>query len=194
MIVAQRTLPAPRAMAAKEAPLTRIVAAGKAVEPVHEEILVEGAGLNGMVKVAVRRGATFQEIIVSVAKIGNFPAKEAHLFLEDEDVPLDPNHQVDAKHPRHKVHHVHTQKEIGVLVHFNGLDREASFSPATTVQKVLAWAAAEFKIPFPESGEARLALPGSSEPLQATAHIGRYVPHHQNKLPLYMQAPAGITG
>ena len=158
----------------------------------HDEILVQGAGLNEVVKVSIRRGATFQEIIVSVARMGNFPAANAHLFLEDEQTPLNPNHRVDAKHPLHKIHHVHTQKEIGVEVHFNGQEHQTNFSPATTVRKVLAWAAHEFKIPDQDGKEVFLSMPDSSQPLQDTAHIGRFVPHDQNKLVLKVMNPTRV--
>ncbi len=158
----------------------------------HDEILVQGAGLNEVVKVSIKRGATFQEIIVSVARIGNFPAAKAHLFLEDAETPLNPSHRVDAKHPIHKIHHVHTQKEIGVEVHFNGLEHQTNFSPATTVRKVLAWAAHEFKIPDQDGREVFLSMPDSSEPLQDTAHIGRFVPHDQNKLVLNVMNPTRV--
>src|SRR5665213_3609252 len=143
----------------------------------HDEILVQGAGLNEVVKVSIRRGATFKEIIVSVARMGNFPAANAHLFLEDEETPLNPNHRVNAKHPLHKIHHVHTQKEIGVEVHFHGQEHQTNFSPATTVRKVLAWAAHEFKIPDQDGKEVFLSMPDSSQPLADGAHIGRFVPH-----------------
>jgi hypothetical protein len=158
----------------------------------HDEILVQGAGLNEVVKVSIKRGATFQEIIVSVARMGNFPAAKAHLFLEDEEVPLNPSHRVDAKHPIHRIHHVHTQKEIGVAVHFHGQEHQTNFSPATTVRKVLAWAAHEFKIPDQDGKEVFLSMPDSTEPLQDTAHIGRFVPHDQNKLVLNVMNPTRV--
>lgn len=72
---------------AKEAQLAAEAAKAQAALLAQEEILVEGAGLAGMVKVAIKPGATFQEIIVSVAQIGNFPATEAHLFWKTKIFP-----------------------------------------------------------------------------------------------------------
>jgi hypothetical protein len=165
---------------------------GKTVNLSGDEILVQGPGMTEMVTVTIKRGATYEEIIVSVAKMGNFPAKKAHLFLEDGLVPLDPKLRVEETHPRHLVHHVHTQKEIAVTVHHNGLQHQTRFSPATTVRKVLAWASREFKISDHDGVEVFMAIPGSSVPLPDSVHIGRYVPHDQNKLALNVMTPARV--
>jgi hypothetical protein len=157
-----------------------------------DEILVQGAGLTEVVKVSIKLGATFEEIIVSVARMGNFPAKKAYLFLEDSQVPLNPKRRLDSKHPRHLVHHVHTQKEIMVMVQFNGRESIKRFSPATTVRKVLAWASHEFKMPDHDGTEVFLTVPGSIVPLPDAVHIGRYVPHDQNKLALNVMTPARV--
>jgi len=157
-----------------------------------EEILVEGPGLTEVIKVSVIRAAKFEEIIVSVAQMGNFPAKKAYIFLEDGEAPLNPNHLLDAKHPDHKVLHVHTQMEIGVAVTFNGLEHKTNFSPATTVKKVMAWAAVEFGINDQDASTAVLSIRGSSESLEDTAHIGRFVPHDKNKIDLNVLTPRQV--
>jgi hypothetical protein len=146
----------------------------------NEVILVEGAGLKEVVEVSVKSGAQLQEIIVAVAQIGNFAPEKAHLFLEDEAIPLNPEHHLDAKRPHpKKVYHVHTQKEIEVKVFFNGQEHKRHFSPATTVKKVKAWA----------TEEVHLSLHGTSEPLSETAHIGRFVAHDKNKIELDVNIP-----
>lgn len=212
-ILAKRTGSAPRGILTKvagaqpgmipakaaEPPFKGILAKGNGSDPkkalekraglAEEEILVEGPGLAEVIKVSITRAARFEEIIVSVARMGNFPAKKAYIFLENEAVPLDPNHLLDVKHPRHKILHVHTQREIGVAVYFNGLEHKANFSPATTVQRVLDWAITEFKISGQDLAGAHLALQGSSESLQDTAHIGRFVPHDKNKIELDVITP-----
>jgi hypothetical protein len=124
--------------------------------------------------------------------MGNFPAKKAYLFLENAATPLNPNDLLDAKHPSHKIHHVHTQKEIAVLVHFNGHDHHMKFSPATTVGKVLTWATTQFKIPEHDGTKVFLSIPGSAKHLQDEAHIGRFVPHDKNRLELNVNAPQAI--
>ncbi len=176
--------PVHEVIAAKRPPVAHPLALVKRPKLAAEEILVEGPGLAEVIKVSVIRAAKFEEIIVSVAQIGNFPAKKAYIFLENGEAPLNPNHLLDAKHPDHKVLHVHTQTEIGVAVSFNGLEHKTNFSPATTVEKVMAWAATEFEINGQEVSRVSLAIRGSSESLQDTAHIGRFVPHDKNKLEL----------
>jgi hypothetical protein len=159
-----------------------------------EMILVEGPGMTEVIEVKVKTGAHLQEIIVAVAKVGNFSPKDAYLFLENEKTPLNPEHLLDEKHPRHKVHHVHTQKEIGVEVFFNGQEHKMHFSPATTVKKVLAWAAHQFKISEQDATEVYLSIHGSAAPISGTAHIGRFVPHDKHTLLLDMITPVKVNG
>ncbi len=159
-----------------------------------DEILVQGPGMAEVVKVTVKTGATFQEIIVSVARMGNFSAQEAHVFIENAQFPLDPTHRMEAQHPRHLVHHVHTQKEIEVKAQFNGLERQKNFSPATTVRKILAWAVHDFMIPDQDGTEVYLSVAGSTVPMSDTTHLGRYVPHDQNKLVINVMTPARVIG
>jgi hypothetical protein len=159
-----------------------------------EVILVEGPGMSEVIEVKVKTGAQLQEIIVAVARVGNFSAENAYLFLENEKTPLNPQHLLDAKHPRHKIHHVHTQKEIGVGVFFNGQEHKMHFSPATTVKKVMGWATHEFKISDQDATEVYLSIHGTSAPLSGTAHIGRYVAHDKHTLELDVITPAKVNG
>ncbi len=159
-----------------------------------EVILVEGPGMTEVIEVKVKTGAKLQEIIVAVARAGNFSPEKAYLFLENEAVPLNPTHVLEAKHPRHKVHHVHTQKEINVGVFFNGQEHKMHFSPAATVKKVMGWANHEFNIPEQDATELYLALHGSSVPLSGNAHIGRFVAHDRHTLELDVITPAKVNG
>jgi hypothetical protein len=145
-----------------------------------EVILVEGAGLKEVVEVSVKSGAQYQEIIVAVAQLGKFSPEKAHIFSENEATPLNPEHHLAAKHPRHQILHVHPQKEIEVKVSFNGQEHKMHFSPATTVNKVLAWA----------THEIYMSIHGDSDPLSGTAHIGRFVAHDKHKLELDVITPA----
>jgi hypothetical protein len=159
-----------------------------------EVILVEGPGLSEVIEVKVKTGAKLQEIIVAVARAGKFSPEKAYLFLENEAVPLDPNRVLDAKHPSHKVHHVHTRKEIRVGVFFNGQEHKMQFSPAATVKKVMGWASHQFKIPEQDATELYLSIHGSSAPLSGSAHIGRYVAHDKHSLELDVITPAKVNG
>jgi hypothetical protein len=141
---------------------------------IDEVIMVDGPGMKEVIEVKVKRGAEFQEIIVAVARAGNFSPDNAHLFVGDEAVPLDPKHHLEANHPVHKIHHVHPQKDLHVKVHFNGQEHQMHFSPAATVNKVLAWA----------THEIFMSLHGSTDSLSGTAHIGRFVPHDKHSLEL----------
>jgi hypothetical protein len=117
-----------------------------------------------------------------VAQAGNFSPENANLFVGDTAVPLNPKHHLDAKHPVHQIHHVHPQKEIEVKVFFNGQEHKMHFSPATTVNKVLAWA----------THEVYMSLHGTTESLGGTAHIGRFVAHDKHTLEMDVITPAKV--
>ena len=162
-------------------------------ELAEDEILVEGAGMTQAVRVAVKPNAPLQEVISTVARIGNFPPKDASIFLENESNPLNPNLPMDANHPRHVIHHVHTQKEIAVTVFFHGKEHQMYFSPATTVKKVTAWAAYQNEIFDQDAAEAYLAIRGYSAPLLSADHIGRFVMHDKKNLELDLLTFTKVT-
>jgi len=161
----------------------KLMTAKKAALP-NDEILVQGPGMAELVKVPVKRGSPFHEIIASVASLGHFPAKKSFIFLEDEAVPLNPNHLLEAKNPLHKIYHVHPQKEIGVKAFFNGQEHQMHFSPATSIKKITAWASYQCELSNQNTSDVYLAIRGYSAPLIDTAHLGRYVEHDKNKLEL----------
>ncbi|GEM_PF-2170411 len=149
-----------------------------------DEIWVEGAGMTEAVKVSVKPDTPLKEVIGSVARIGKFPPQNAFIFLENESKPLNPDLPLDAAHPRHIVHHVHTQMEIAVTAFFNGQEHKMHFSPATTIKKVAAWASYQYGIFDQDATEVYLAIHGYSAPLTGAAHIGRFVEHDKNNLDL----------
>lgn len=146
---------------------------------VDEVVLVDGPGMKELIEVKVKSGAQFQEIIVAVAQIGKFSPENANIFVENESVPLDPAQKLNPKRPLHQIHHVHPQKDIHVKVHFNGQEHQMHFSPAATVNKVLAWA----------THEIYMSLHGTTDSLSGTAHIGRFVPHDKHSLELDVIMP-----
>jgi hypothetical protein len=169
---------------AKNAPLAAETALAKNPELAEDELWVEGAGMAEPVKIPVKPNAPAREVIGSVARIANFPPDKAFLFLENESVPLNPNHLLDAKHPRHIVHHVHTQIEIAVTIFYNGREHKMHFSPATTVKKLSAWAAYQCDIFDRDATEMYLTIHNYSAPLLGAAHIGRFVEHDKKNLEL----------
>ncbi|HXL73372.1 MAG TPA: hypothetical protein VN963_07080 [bacterium] len=172
VILSKDTRPAPEVVAIKSSELA------------DDEVLVHGAGMADPVKVSVKPNAPFQEVITSTARIGKFPEKNAFIFSENETTPLDASLPLDAKHPRHKILHVHPQKEIIVTAFFHGKEHKMRFSPATTIKKVTAWAAYQSEIFDRDTTEVFVAIHGYSAPLTGTAHIGRFVTHDQDHLEL----------
>jgi hypothetical protein len=148
----------------------------------HHEVLVQTAGIPEDIKLVVKPNTPFKEIIASAAHQGRFAEKGSFIFTENEKTPLDPEHLFDPSHPRHRVLHVHPQKEIIVSAYFNEQVQKMHFSPATTVKKVTAWADYRYKELHPDSSGVYLAIHGYFAPLIPTAHIGRYVPHSQKHL------------
>ncbi|HVZ80514.1 MAG TPA: hypothetical protein VHE12_06870, partial [bacterium] len=103
---------------------------------VDETILVEGAGLSELLKITIKNGSKLQEIVEVVAKKGGFSPKEAFLFIEDQEGPLNLELVIDEKYDRKRVHHVHRAKTIEVIVFYERGEKKRSFSPSTTVGKV----------------------------------------------------------
>jgi hypothetical protein len=181
VVIFPKNVPVPETLLAKTPSLAK------------DEILVEGAGMTQVVPVAVKPNAPLQEVISSVARIGNFPPQDAFIFLENESKPLNPNLPLDENHPRHRIHHVHTQKEIAVTVFFNGKEHPMHFSPATTVKKVTAWADYQCEIFDQDAAETYLAIHGYSAPLPSGAHIGRFVMHDKKNLELDLLTFTKVT-
>lgn len=162
---------------------------------VDETVLVGGAGKPELLKITIKTGAKLQEIVEVMAKEGGFSPKGAFLFIEDQDGPLNLELIVDEKYDRRKVHHVHRARTIEVFVCYGPEEKKRSFSPSTTIGKVLAWALKVFNIDPEKAPEMRLALEGSEEPLDNNTHIGSLVQHnHENKLKLCLVRPPVVNG
>lgn len=100
-------------------------------------------------------------------------ATECFLFLEDDDEPVDETKHVGSAAGAAGVKgHVHRCTRIEVGVTFNGKTIEHRFGPGTTIAKVKAWAADEFKISKEEAGEHVLQLSGTHEQPAPGTHIG----------------------
>ena len=109
------------------------------------------------------------------------------LFLEDGDEPLDLAVVILDEAHAGKIHHVHRARHVEVVVFYKEQKIERRFRPAARVQRVLDWAVGPdgFKhIDPPIIPEMELALHNSTTALPKSAHIGRYVHHHQHRLEL----------
>lgn len=149
-------------------------------------LLVEGAGMADIQQITVPEGSKLRDIVREMADRAGFPVEGALLFVEDGREPLDLEITLDERYDRRRVHHVHHASTIEVTVFYGGSGKTKTFSPSTPVSTVLAWAVGPegYSIDPAIVPEMRLQLAGTTEPLPGSAHIGRYVSHHERALRL----------
>ena len=145
------------------------------------EVFIQGEGLNGIELVVLGENATVADLIKAVKVLG-FPADvdDLYLSIEGED---DVVHHTYGKHSHpishcgighHKRVHVHRKRRVEVTVHYGVQTATHTFSPATTVGRVLAWAVQvkEFKLDHSQAAEHKLQLCNSVVVPDSDIHIG----------------------
>lgn len=148
-------------------------------------IIVDGEGLADVEVVAIPGEGTGRDLVLEVARRMGIEGREAILFIEDRDEPLNLD-LVIGEDAAGKVHHVHRARRIEVFVHYQNAAKEKSFPPSTRVQTVLDWAVGPegFRIDSAVAPEMELEIHGDTKELPKQAHIGRYVRHPEHKLVL----------
>lgn len=96
------------------------------------------------------------------------------VFLEDIDEPVGNEEKLlDYATPKGLKIHIHSARELKVLVTFNGKTVEAHFAPSATVSLVKRWAAEkEFGMSPSDAGEHVLQLAGTADRPAPGTHIG----------------------
>lgn len=140
------------------------------------KIFVDGEGLSALEIVELEDGKRLDDIIMHFAEKTGRSREDLVLLLEDKGEPLDLNILIEDHPHKHLHHHVHTHKELEVVVHYANLSERRRYPPSTRVQTVLEWAVTlrAFRIDPSKAGEMVLTLPGQSEALTGSDHIGRY--------------------
>ena len=114
-------------------------------------------------------------------KVGDFAKEcldeEALVWLEDGKEPLDPEKTLTEAGVVEPCHlHVSTCKGVFVKVRFGGDSIEESFSPPTSADFILKWAASPegFKLTDSEAAKHLFAICGTETELDQADHIGFY--------------------
>ena len=137
------------------------------------DLFCQGEGIGEIVHVELALEATFGLLKARLAKEYRIP-KDALLFIEDEDEPVDETAFVKDRVTATGLKvHVHRCRHLKVTVMFNGKTAENHFSPSTTVARVKGWAAEkEFGMSEDEAGEHVLQVAGTHDRPAPGTHIG----------------------
>jgi hypothetical protein len=126
----------------------------------------------------------FHKVIRSASRIRHFSPKNALLFLKTKKNSLVENHFINPSL---------AQKEVRVTAFYNDQIHKMHFSRGTTIKKVTGWAAYQFEIAQEDVPEMYLTIHGYFSPLDINAHLGRFIPHHENNLELDVRILAKTT-
>jgi hypothetical protein len=95
---------------------------------------------------------------------------------EDGHEPVDHRHSPHQYGHRGGHIHCHSCRRIKAIVIYNGDEKTHRFSPSTTIETVLTWAAKKFKINPIDAEKLVLKISGSGDsPLKPDTHVGDLV-------------------
>lgn len=97
------------------------------------------------------------------------------IWLAEQDEPLDIEVSLADAGITHRCHiHRGCCTSVKARMHYNGLELDQSFSPATSIAQVYCWAAGQdgFKLPSEEIPRHALVVRGTSEFIDTEVHIG----------------------
>ena len=138
------------------------------------DIYYQGEGVGALEHLEFDAEATFAALQAAIAGKHAIPG-EIVLFLEDEDEPIDGNAKLRDKAGRAGVKvHLHSCREIKVLVHFKEKSVHHLFAPGTTVAGIKHWAAVhKFGMTEEEAGHHHhLQIAGTTEQPGPGTHMG----------------------
>ncbi|TCP78862.1 hypothetical protein C8J31_12016 [Rhizobium sp. PP-CC-2G-626] len=137
------------------------------------DVFYQGEGISEIAHIEIGHDAAFS-ILKNRLIEKHGVARDALLFLEDEDEPLDETTLVtDRASAKGLKVHVHRCRHVEVTATFNGETAERRFSPSATVARVKRWAAEKkFGMSEDEAGEHVLQIAGTHDRPAPGAHIG----------------------
>lgn len=140
------------------------------------KIFVDGDGLSALEIIEVEDGKPLEDIVIRFAEKTGRSREGLVLLLEDKGEPLDLTILIEDHEHKHLHHHVHSHKELEVVVNYLHHSERHRYPPSTRIQTVLQWAVTvrKFEIDPSKAAEMVLTLPGQSDALAGSDHIGRY--------------------
>lgn len=126
-------------------------------------------------------------VVVELVKSRAAFEEEIHIFERDGE----PLAEIDISMRKALTLVAHRHKEVRVTVHFEHHEKNHSFKPSASVNRVLQWAVAikEFGLDPTQRSKANLMLPGSKEPLNKDDVLAQLVhfPHDHVVLELTLK-------
>jgi hypothetical protein len=137
------------------------------------DIFYQGEGITALEHIAIGEHEAFGTLRLAIAeKHGR--GGDALLFVEDEADPIADDILIISKAGRAGVKvHLHSCREIKVLVHFKEKSVHHLFAPGTTVARIKHWAAVhKFGMTEEEASHHHLQIAGTTEQPGPGTHIG----------------------
>lgn len=139
------------------------------------EILIQGEHIPDIQLVEIGGDKDVGEVLVVAAKHRKSEAEgDFHVFIEGCDEPLKrDDHLLESEKGQPVRIHVHRCHRIRVDVTFNGVTKDHTFGPGTTVAAAEKWAAiAAFGMSPGDAAEHVLQLAGKTDRPEPDTHIG----------------------
>ncbi|GLS37303.1 hypothetical protein GCM10010869_28960 [Mesorhizobium tianshanense] len=129
-----------------------------------------GHGEERVIELKLRSRVT--EIVDIVAAERGCRVEELVLIRDGDDEPLTSIVLIEADYPHKRRHHVHLAGDVEVTVYYQAGQDTRRFRRSATVEDVLTWAIAVFKVDPSMASEFELTRHGQKEELPGTEHIG----------------------
>lgn len=139
------------------------------------EILLQGERIPDIQLVEIDSAKGVQEVLAAAVKCRTSEVEgDFYVFVEDGDEPLKQDDPLPKGKDGEPVRlHVHRCHRIEVGVTFNGVTKEHSFGPGTTIAAVKRWAAIKaFGMNPADAAEHVLQLAGTTDRPEPDTHIG----------------------
>jgi hypothetical protein len=142
------------------------------------EVFVQVEGKSPITIVRISGTATVNDLIEEAVRLGLVdPAHRGQVvgLLEDIDDELRPTDRLDIARIGHRSRvHFHRCRRIEVTVHFNGGEKQRTFSPSATIAKVTEWAVGKhgFNLTPTDAVEHVLQIGGSPSRPDEDVHLG----------------------
>jgi hypothetical protein len=148
--------------------------------------------------IKISEEATVEELIKKIQATGiaiGEPGEELLLLVENEEEPIGTGQKLCDRGVRHRHHvHCHRCRHVRVIVTYNSVDKEKTFSPSVLVKKVLKWAIDAFELKGADADKVLYLKDTPNVELLNEAHIGSYAKHSGCEVKVCLAPPVRVQG
>ncbi len=130
------------------------------------------SGLNEERVVEIDLEQPAEVILAVVASERGCRVEELLLIREGETNPISGQTPIGRDYPHHRRHHVHSARDIEVIVYYQAGSHRRTFKRFESVEVVLDWAITAFGIDPTMAPEFELAQCGTEDELPLSEHLG----------------------